>query len=151
MKVIFFGAGSYAEYLWTQIEKDRQLYLDEYIAFTDNNENCWGDSFCDSKIIAPNEMKNYDVDLIIIASTIYENTIRRQLIEDLRIPKDKIYIWEEYSRWCYARNVYRKRYGAKTHNKSKENESMTKQSTVVYTAITGNYDSLKEPLFIDDN
>lgn len=150
MKIIFFGAGSYAKYLWNQVEKKEELYVDEYIAFADSNKDLWGSFFCGKVVIAPNKIMDYEVDLIIITSSIYEKTIRQQLEEKLRVPKDKIYIWEEYSRWCYARSIYRKRYGVETENKKKEN-IMKNQSTVVYTAITGNYDRLKDPLFIDDN
>ena len=151
MKVVFFGAGSYAKYLWKQISKNEQLYIDEYIAFADNNENLWENYFCDRMVIAPNRIKEYKVDLIIIASITYKNTIRRQLIEDLKVPESKIYVWEEYSRWCYARNAYRKRYGIESQDNSEKNLLLKRTPMVVYTAITGNYDRLKDPLFVDDN
>lgn len=151
MKIVFFGAGSYAKYLWVQISKNKQLYIDEYIAFADNNENLWGNFFCDRMVIAPNRIKEYKADLIIIASITYKNTIRQQLIEDLKVPKSKIYAWEEYSRWCYARYVYRKRYSVEFQDKSKNNLFLKRTPIVVYTAITGNYDRLKAPLFVDDN
>ena len=32
MKVIFFGAGSYAKHLWEHVEKEKQVFNDEYIA-----------------------------------------------------------------------------------------------------------------------
>lgn len=151
MKVIFFGAGSYAKFLWEQINKNKQLYIDKYMAFADNNENLWGRYFCEKRVISPNRIKEYEVDLIIIASTIYEKTIRRQLIEGLGIPECKIYIWEEYARWCYARSVYRKRYDTEPQDKSMKSLLVKKMPIVIYTAITGNYDRLKDPLFVDDN
>lgn len=151
MKIIFFGAGSYAKYIWKQIEKDDHLYIDEYIAFADNNEHLWGSFFCEKKVIAPNKIKEYGADLIVIVSIKYETAIRRQLMQQLGISENQIYMWEEYARWCYTREVYRKRYGSGVQNKRKANVSMIKQPAVIYTAITGNYDRLREPLFIDDN
>lgn len=149
MRVVFFGTGAYAKVLWEQIEDKPELYKDEYVAFSDNNRDLWGQEFYGRKIIEPDNISNRNVDLIIIATTYYENVIRKQLTQKLGIPKSKIYIWDEYKRLCYARKVYEKRYGAVNQDK-KYTENPTK-SMVVYTAITGDYDSLKSPLFVDEN
>lgn len=149
MKVIFFGTGSYAKHLWTRVEKEKQIFNDDYLAFADNNKNLWASSFYGKRIIPPTEIVSQDIDLVVIASTFYEKDMRRQLVYDLGIPENKIYTWEDYSRLCYARNVYQKRYSSAVQSKSKTNESVKMQSTVVYTAITGNYDILKDPLFIE--
>ena len=61
MKVIFFGAGSYAKFLWEQINKNKQLYIDKYRAFADNNENLWGRYFCEKRVISPNRIKEYEI------------------------------------------------------------------------------------------
>lgn len=151
MKVIFFGTGDYAKFLWGNIEKEKQLYTDEYIAFADNNKNIWGSSFSGKNIIAPDEIRNFDTDLVIIASTSFEKSIRKQLLHELEVPEYKIYTWEDYSRLCYARYIYRKRYDTMAQNEIKKIFPIKKQSIVIYTAITGNYDSLKDPLFIADD
>lgn len=149
MKVLFFGAGSYAGHLWEEIKTEPKLYLDEYLAFTDNDERLWGKFLCGVKIIAPTEICSYDSDLIVISSTIYERAIHRQLIEELGIQKEKVYTWQEYTRFCSARRIHREKYGIDI---SKNGDSLIHSGrAVVYTAITGNYDSLKDPLFTDDN
>ena len=150
MKVIFFGAGSYAKHLWEHVEKEKQVFNDEYIAFADNNKNLWGSSFYGKIIISPSEIASQDIDLVIIASTFYQIDMRRQLMYDLGVSENKIYTWEDYSRLCYARNIYQKRYSSVVQNKSKNDKPEKRLSIVVYTAITGNYDSLKDPIFIEE-
>lgn len=148
MKVIFFGTGAYAQFIWTQIEDHSELYTDDYVAFSDNNESLWGQDFYGKKIINPDKIPGCNIDLIVIATTAYESAIREQLTQRLGIPENKIYIWEEYSRLSYARNVYRKRY-CSVHQHRKHSE-ITKP-VAVYTAITGDYDNLRDPLFTDEN
>lgn len=150
MKIILFGAGAYAKSIWKQIEKDRELYSDEYIAFADNNEKLWGKYFCEKKVISPDTIGNYEKDLIVIVSNRYEDVIRKQLTEELKISKEQIYIWPEYTRLCYSNKIFRRRYN--TAEKVKRRlSSIDSKNMVVYTAITGNYDSLKDPLFKSDN
>lgn len=148
MKVIFFGTGAFAQYIWKQLEEYPELYIDDYGAFTDNNENLWGQDFFGRKIIEPGKLPDCDADLIVIATTTYEIAVREQLTQKLSISGEKIYNWKEYSRLCYARNMYRKRYrSAKQGGKNFD----PAKPMVVYTAITGDYDSLKEPLFTGEN
>lgn len=149
MKVIFFGAGSHAKHLWTQIIKDPEFYTDEYIAFADNNKNIWGSNFCGKEVIAPSRIYHYGIDIILIASILYEDVMRKQLVEDLGISDKKVYIWEDYKRLCYANRVYREKY--KNTERVKESEQIGKDRVVIYTAITGNYDTLKDPLFTNDS
>ncbi len=150
MKIIIFGAGAYAKWIWTQIMEEPQLYSDEYIAFADNNPSLWGKTFCEKEVIAPSHINAYKADLILIASNMpkSEDSMRKQLMEELGISEEQIYLFGEYTRMCYAGRVYREKYGnLKYSGKVLEAD---KVRTVVYTAITGNYDTLKEPLFEAD-
>ncbi len=148
MKIIFFGAGSFAQKIWEQIQDSSHLFVDEFMAFADNNKELVGKYFCGRKIIAPSEIYTYSPDLIIIASKLYESEIRKQLIESMMIPERNIYTYGEYLRLSYANSVYRKRYG---FLEQKVNKSYNKNSIVIYTAITGDYDTLKDPVFTADN
>lgn len=148
MKIIFFGAGSFARKKWEQVRSDTQLFKDEYIAFADNNKELWGKYIDGKRIISPLEIHSYSPDIIVITSNLYGEFIRRQLMEELNIQQQKIYTCAEYERLSYASNVYRKRYG---HSSLKSFNFFQKKSTVIYTAIMGNYDILKEPVVkVDD-
>ena len=147
MRVIFFGAGNFAKNVWKQITENGQIYKDEYLAFADNNSDLWGKHFCGKIVINPNYIKKYRADLIIITS-IYEKAIREQLKIEFGIPPKQIYLYTDYSRRCYAEWAYRKRYGNSISIK-KQNVFNTDR-IVIYTAITGDYDELKEPLFLSD-
>lgn len=148
MRIIFFGAGSFAKKKWEQIQSDTPFYVDEYIAFADNNKNLWEKYFGGKRIISPLEIHSYSPDLIVITSDLYEGVMRKQLIEDINIQEEKIYSYKEYFRLCFARNVYRKRYG---YSSQETWNSLDKKSIVIYTAITGDYDILKEPTIRTDD
>ena len=64
----------------------------------------------------------------------------------LGIDFEKVFSLEDYKHKCYADYQYRKR-----HNSCKKQNAVFDKRIVVYTAITGNYDELKEPIFIDQN
>ena len=148
MKVIFFGAGNYARDVWKQVLENPELYADEYVAVADNNPKLRGTYFCGKQVIAPSNINKYKADLVVITS-VYESAIRKQLVEELGISEDRIYIFEDYTRKCYPDWIYRTRYGNKGRNKA--NPLFNTSHMIVYTAITGNYDELKEPLFLSDD
>lgn len=149
MKIIFWGAGSYAASIWKKIETESKLYTDEYLVFVDNNKKLWGQYFCKRKVIAPKDIHRFEADLIVITSTLYENSIRSQLTDELDIAKEKVLAWWQYSRLCYTNSIYKERYGNIYQNNRTLQNNL--EHTVIYTAITGDYDSLKEPLFTGDN
>lgn len=148
MRIIFFGSGSFAQKIWDQMQGNPQFSLDEFVAFADNNQDLHGKYFCGKKIISSSEIHSYSPDLILIASSLYESEIRKQLIEEIKIPERMIYTYEEYLRLSYAASVYRKNY---EHLGQSIIRSYNKKPILIYTAITGDYDSLKEPQFIADD
>lgn len=148
MKIIFFGAGNSAYNIWQQVVKKPGFYTDEYLAFADNNATLWGTNFCGKPVIAPTEINKWEADLIVIAS-LYENSIRRQLVKKLGISKQKIYSYDEYFRRCYAIWIYRKRYGNVEIEEKQEGSKI--KDIVIYTAMIGDYDELREPLFLSDD
>lgn len=149
MKILFFGAGSFAHDIWKEIKLKSYLYIDEYLAFVDNNLYLCEKFLDEIKIIAPYEIPNYTFDFIVITSAAYEKQIRMQLMNQLKLPEVKILTFLEYSRKSYARWAYWNKYGRQKRNNVVSVNKL--ERIVVYTAITGNYDKLKDPLFLTDN
>lgn len=145
-KIILFGAGNYAKKCWERIENNADCFCDDYLAFCDNDSSLWGNQLFNKRIIAPKDIKLYAADYVVITCS-YTKDIHNQLLDDLNIPTLNICTFEEYARIKYSRWIYKKRYGdyKKCESKNKVNK------LVVYTAITGLYDDLKEPEYIDNN
>ncbi len=147
MRVVLWGAGQTAELYWREIKENSGVFKDDYVAFTDNNSDLWNKDFHGIKIIAPQDIQKADADCIVILS-IYVNDIRNQLSKELNITEDMINTFDEYKRKCHCEWVYSKKYGAlKDKN---VNSVFNLDNLAVYTAIMGNYDELKEPLFVSD-
>lgn len=148
MKVVFWGAGKYAERVMNTIKKDVDTYRDEYEIIVDNNRARKGESFNGLKVIAPDQLQNYEYDIIVITS-IYEKEIHEQISRDIHIAEERIYSWNEYAGLYLVRQIYKSRYENEISDKKKNIFNLKK--IVVYTAITGKYDSLKEPLFQNED
>lgn len=83
-KIILFGAGDGG--LRVHYMLSQQF---EVIAFADNDSSKQGKTFLSKPIIAPEEIVQFEYDLIVIAN-IHGKAVYQQLIEDLHINKDKI-------------------------------------------------------------
>ncbi|MCI8466532.1 MAG: DUF616 domain-containing protein [Lachnospiraceae bacterium] len=147
MRVGFFGAGTFAKNILEQIYLPPFLYQEDDIIFIDNDSELWGKYLDRKRIISPSDIYKFGIETVVITS-VYEGEIRKQLMETLGISKEQIYTYEEYKRKCYANWIYQKRYPNKKDYKKRLLAGT--QPIVVYTAITGNYDELKEPLFLSD-
>lgn len=145
-KVVFWRAGVFAEEVWKQIS-EFDFFNDQYVAVVDNNSILWDKEFHSLKIISPLKLKELTVDIFVITSNIYEIEIKNQLKYDLNVSEYKIYSFEEYKRKSFAKWRYDNRYYA---NDETYNKSFDLKKVIVYTAITGQYDNLKEPLYKDD-
>lgn len=146
-RVIFFGAGTYAQNRWKQLLK-QPFFTDQYIAFSDNNSELWGQTFQDLKIIPPLDLKGDMADIFVITSS-YDKEIKQQLVHEIGVAEDKVYLYDEYKKRCYTRWQYNKRYGNLPERKN-GTSAFNLKSVVVYTAIIGGYDDLHDPLFTDD-
>lgn len=148
MNIVFFGAGNYGKSAWKKFEKEYQLFADEYLVFADNNSDLWGKNFCGKTVINPLDIKKYNPDVIVITS-IHSEAIRVQLMNELCVPESRIYSYGDYLRKCYAKQIYRNR--CTDFDCDKKKNPFSTQNMVVYTAITGNYDILKDPLVISED
>lgn len=84
IKTLIFGTGNSAVQLLKNLP-DKRVYL----AAVDNDADKHGHYFNDLLVISPAQISDYDYDEILIASY-WEGTIKKQLIEELNISKDKI-------------------------------------------------------------
>lgn len=147
-KIIFFGAGGHARYLWKQMQ-NVPFHETQCIAFADNNRSLWRQTFMGLNVIPPAEL-NQDMADYFVISSIYENEIKRQLTGEIGIPESKIYSFNEYKRKCYTKWQYLKRYVGQGMCDTKES-IFDLSKVVIYTAIMGEYDNLHIPLFTDDD
>ena len=147
-KIILFGAGGHADYLWEQIW-GFPYFSDKYVAFSDNNSKLWGEKFKGLDIIPPYELNRELADFFVITS-IYYKEIKKQLVNETDIPESRIFTFDEYKRKCFTQWQYFKRYGNLMAD-NKKHVGFNMKKMVIYTAITGEYDNLHDPLFVDKN
>ena len=151
MKIIIFCTGSRCKYL---LEKNKvALQHNEVVAFADNDKKKHGKDFCGRKIISPQEIKNYNYDIIYVANIRCFDEIYLELTRDLKINPDKIKA-ENYLQIWFSRKEYEWHYNKLLKLnivKEKGNYDIDKCRIVIYTAIFGEYDDLKDPEYIDQN
>lgn len=86
-KIIIYGTGKYCINIMDNI-KDK--YFFEIIAFCDSSKTKQGLEFYGKKIIAPEQLTEFDYDYICISSPSYEYEIKNQLISEFHIHHEKI-------------------------------------------------------------
>ncbi|MBU5477599.1 DUF616 domain-containing protein [Eubacterium sp. MSJ-13] len=147
-KVIIFGTGRASEH-YVKADLDSQCF--EVLAFSDNNEQKHGELFLGKKIIPPRDIPNVDYDAIIIASNFYKE-ISEGLITNYNIPKEKIKN-RHYRELEKIHERYKKYYEKNGINSNdyREDTLNLNEKVIVYTSITGGFDCLREPEYIDDN
>ena len=147
-KIVIFGTGVDAATLMREREQTKEYYHDEVIAICDNQNEKWHTVFFGIEILPPDTLKAIEYDYVVIATTDYFYEIKQQIMQHFQLPDYKILSYVQYMRrvniqYQYGRN------GASIH-KCTENKFDTDR-LVVYTAIQGDYDDLKDPLFVDPN
>lgn len=151
MKIIIFSTGSRCEYL---LELNQSIISKcEIVAFVDNDKEKQGKLFHGVTVIPPEKISCYEYDIIYIANILYYDQIYDQLVNDLKIDGDKIKPENYLQVWFGKRE--RKKHYAKLSEKfsleEKDNHYVASCKIVVYTAIFGNYDDLKDPEYADEN
>lgn len=139
-KIIIFGVGRQGQFLLSVMKQKSNVYYDEVVACSDNNPILWGKKRDNISIIPPEQIVNVQYDYIVICSS-YLCEIKSQLIK-MGIKKDYVYSLEEYKRHCFTSYQYEKR-----HKGRELGKVIGKDNVVVYTAITGDYDILNEPVY----
>jgi len=145
-RTIFFGAGKTAVQVWDHIlSREYAEDVCDDILFCDNNPELWGTIFRGRPIICPHDIEQYNIEYVVITS-IYINEISKQLVTELNVSEDKIITWREYVEIQFAKQAYKKQYG--TDYRKSDMNVFLEDKLVVYTAIIGDYDELKNPEYI---
>lgn len=143
--IIFWGVGETLKKEWVRIEQNREIFIEEEFIFVDSNSSLWGKEFQGRAIISPEKLESLTYDFIVITS-VYEKEIRERLIHELGIDRKKILSRKQYFAMCFTQGSYQCRYkGAE-----RQSNAFHTDHIVVYTAITGNYDDLKEPAVVGE-
>lgn len=144
IKVVYFGAGKFLDEFAREInflEKECDI---KCIGVMDNNSLLFGKKRLGNTIIPPQRLEEGDYYLI---TSKFFTEIRQQLEKQLGIKKDIIFPFDEFYRQYYTKFKYSKRYTKNNY----ENKLFYTNKITVYTCITGDYDQLKDPLFLDPN
>ncbi len=144
--IVLFGAGESASYALNHIRQTSWVFSEDTYKFADNNKDLWGTEFGGIEIVSPNEIDTSPIEWFVITS-VYRKQIRTQLLEELNVPAEKILLFDEYACRRHVEWTYKQKYAGKR----KKNNDFKTEKIVVYTSITGTYDDLKEPQFLDDN
>ena len=142
-KLLIFGTGSNCKGFLSNNEKHLQRY--ELVGFLDNNEAKHGTYFEGKPIYSPKELNGLEYDYIYIASSFIED-ITTQLVNDYQVKKDSIIPW-----WHFGISTNLEINQKRLSTNLKNNDDLKKCKMVMYTAIFGKYDDLKDPIYIDDN
>lgn len=143
-KFIFWGAGKLGQSSYDELIKTSDFTGDEVVAFVDADQNKWGSLFNGIDVIPPSEIKKIEFDELVITcgciDEVYERIQSEQLCDIKKVKKDWIYTEE----LLYTKRQYYKHYNEpfKRYNSSKV------EDIVVYSAIIGDYDNLKEPEYV---
>lgn len=143
MRIVIFGAGNTGAKLVANIFNS--IVKDEIALVVDNDKEKYGKEISKGYFVSnPERIRDADFDFIVIAS-IYVQEIKGQLLKyNLG---NRIILVSEYYRNLYSRIKYFERYD----NKQSTNHKVFSEKIVVYTAITGDYDTLQSPTFFNDD
>lgn len=151
-KLMLFGAGNTTRHLFS----DRRFQLcldvqqDEIVGIIDNDIKKRGQFIQGIPIQGIEEVASAAWDYIVISS-IYHSEIREQLIDVLHISDERIMNIDDFLNDRFARYQYTRNKDRNEKNNAAYLQKFNPQSAVVYTAIIGDYDQLKEPCFVDEN
>jgi hypothetical protein len=140
IQVVLFTAGNNAK-----------LYIDkikhtEVVAVFDNDINKWNCNFCGHIVSRPSNLYKIKFDYIVIASAFEE--IKQSIIEKYPEFENKICTLEKGLRLDFVYGQYTK---INSGNLNEKQYCLDNKKMVVYTGIFGHYDTLWNPLYIDEN
>ncbi|HKM04754.1 MAG TPA: glycosyltransferase domain-containing protein [Lachnospiraceae bacterium] len=142
MGVIIYGSGSTAKKV---IGKLKILDKMKIICCLDSNIEKQGSDCLGYLVDHSDNIKNYQFDKILIAS-VYSEEIKEKLIKLYGVEAEKIIVdGNDFT----TKEVLKQEYGKHYKKEEKERTLLKENKIVIYTAIFGNYDELKEPEFID--
>ena len=145
IKIVLWGTGSGSKRITKYFFEHSEMFNILIIAYIDNNPSKWNTMFMNKPVISPSEIKTLDYEYLVIASVKFEE-ILKQCIKELGLSVKNIVVQglgllQKYYTYCQYRKRY---YGIESVSVKKRVDKL-----VIYTANFGNYDDLKDPLFID--
>ena len=150
MKVILYGTGTDAGMLCDYIVSKGMFLSSLIVAFCDSDIQKIGNEFRGIIIISPEAIRDCEVDYIVIASRRYASEIKRKLELDLLINDSKVLPIDAFMKRVFTEAAFHKKYRNDTIN-TPSHLNILKQRVIVYTAITGDYDELKDPMYVSPN
>lgn len=151
-RVYIFGAGYKTRGALRNIQPafyENYLKL-RILGLVDNDPQKQSETIKGFQVYGVNVLKDENWDYVVISSN-YALEIYDQLVNTLLIDKNRIKYFEEYIRDEYINYQYEKNNNKCIMNRSAYWKKFNPLSTVVYTAVTGDYDELREPLAINRN
>ncbi len=147
MRIATFGAGRDFENFLLVKNSNEKVFDDEIVLLVDSDQDKWGRLYGDYIIKSPDQLNKSSFDVVVITSLRYENDIKAVLKENY--PQLMYYTIELY---CEKKTIdyhYRINLQRNTSDFQKAFHEFDDKSTVVYTAVFGDYDELHDPEFID--
>ena len=142
-KIVLFGAGGTLQNFLREIKYSPQFQEDEIVAICDNDESKFGKKIDTYIVQKPVSLKSLYYDAIVITS-LYTKEIKEILRQKYGIA-EKILSLEEYRiSAAIAYNVQMNK-ARNNGNYLNRQDMSNKNSIVIYTAIIGDYDELKDP------
>ena len=142
-RILLWGAGVQGKEFIDKFEKNKELYNDYIVGIVDKDSNKAGRTIKGIVIYTVSEARELDFDYIVI-TTQYYSEVKEQIKAQWEIEEYKVLIEIEYEKLCYSRRRYNNYYSDVALS-GNNNISVP----VVYTAITGEYDNLHAPLYVD--
>lgn len=148
-KIFVWGCGISAIIFYKELKHRQEVFNDQIIAFVDSNEELWGKSFHEWEIMPPFKMAEYSFDRLVISNKKIKDieSIRNDAQNKYGINEAQIIVLDEYRIEKNIEFVV----GRNNHNILYADNMLATKKIVVYTAITGNYDTLRDPEYIDKN
>jgi len=152
MRLCIWGAGWRTYKFLQEVQSDELgIYDDEIVGVVDRDQEKWGKSIVGHRISSPDDVDALPYEKILICSLPQEKSIRADIEKKYRIKLKDVINFKEYQSqkvisYQFAENQ-------KRHTKQKyqgEWQPFDVNHMVVYTAIIGAYDTLKDPTVIDD-
>lgn len=144
--IILFGSGKIGVELLEYIETSCVSNLFHVEAFCDNNVSKCGMTIHGCKVLTPDVLLDLQYDLIVI-STMFVEEIVIQLTNMGLYDDEKVIDYDYFKQLIKVKEAYKKRY-CKDFEYNLMECDFRHEQIVVYTAITGNYDTLKDPVCV---
>lgn len=143
VRFVLWGTGYWAEKCYCVINENREDY--KIIAYCDNDYKKWGNYYHDKNVIPPTSLRNLEFDILVIANS-FEKEIKEEIQKLNLCNIRKVYTVYELISLIYSKNQYYEL--AKKVKIDKTVLSGNSEKCIVYTALIGKGDMLKDPEYI---